>query len=161
MRKVINIVLAAALALPLNAAHTAIPAGTPVIVKLDGTVSSATQKKGDLVAMTVHSDVIVNGKVVIKAGAPAQAVVDDVSRKFFAGIGGYVKLTAQFAKATDGTDIPLKFEKQDSGKSNVLGAILGVVCCICFLLIRGEDVTLQPGTLFNAVTLGPVEVQAP
>lgn len=161
MKLALNGVLIMALALPVNAARVTIPAGTPVVVRLESAVGSGTHHKGDLVSMTVQGDVTINGKTVIKTGSPAQGVVDDVARRFFAGIGGYIKLSAQFAKAVDGTSVPLKFEKQDTGQANILGAIIGIVCCICFLLIRGDDVTLQPGTLYNAVTLGPIEVEAP
>jgi hypothetical protein len=159
MKIALTLVLSLALALPLNAARTTIPAGTPVMVRLDSLVSSATNHKGEVVPMSVASAIVINGKTVIKEGTPVQADIEDVSKKFFAGIGGYVKLAAQSTKAVDGTLVPLKFEKQDSGKANLFGIIVGVVCCCCFLLLRGEDVSIQPGTIYNALTLGPIEIE--
>ena len=49
-------------AIPLRAETVTVPAGTSVIVKLLETVSSATQKKGDSVSLSVVSDVLVGGK---------------------------------------------------------------------------------------------------
>src|SRR5690349_18971315 len=120
MKSALNVVLILALAWPAGAARITIPAGTPVMVRLTGQVSSATNHKGDVVPMTVASPVIVNGKTVIAADAPVQAVIDDVSRKFFAGIGGYIRLSAQSVQAVSGTPVPLKFEKQDKGNANIL-----------------------------------------
>lgn len=143
-----------------NLGRVTVPGGTPVIVKLVNAISSGTQHKGDNVPMEVASDVFVNGKLVIAAGTAVQTTVDDVAKKFFAGIGGYLKLSVQNVKSTGGTLIPIKFEKSSSGESNIWGAILGVVCCCIFLLIPGKDVEIPAGTLYNAVVLGPTDVLA-
>ena len=146
-------------ATPANGARVEIPGGTPVIVKLLSEIGSGTQKKGDRVAMAVASDVYVKNQLVIKAGTPVEAKVDDVSKRFIAGIGGYLKLSVQSVTSTGGTVVPIKFEQSSSGETSLWSVILGVVCCICVLLIPGKDVTIQAGTLYNATTLGPTDAE--
>lgn len=141
-----------------SAERVVIPAGTALTLKLNNTIGSATHKKGDIVEMTVQNDVFFEGKKVISAGTPVQATVEDAAKRFFAGIGGYLKLGVQRVAAVDGTFVAIQFTKESKGETNIWSAILGVACCCVFLLIPGKNVTVEAGTLYNAVTLGPVEV---
>jgi len=142
--------------LPLSAQAVTIPQGTPVIVKLKDTVSSATHKQGDLIALTVVSDVMVEGKKVIAAGTAVKGTVESAAKRFIAGIGGQIEISVNEVKAVDGTVVPLKFSKETHNGSTLVAAIVAVVCCCCAWLIPGKDVTIEQGALFDAVTLSPV-----
>jgi hypothetical protein len=145
---------------PAQAAKTLlIPADTGVIVKLLQPIGSGTHKKGDLVKMEVAQDVYVEGKKVITAGEPVDAVVKDVAKRFIAGIGGYLKLEVDSVKSVTGTVIPLKFTEESQGKTHIWGVICTVVCCCIAIFIPGEDVKIEAGKLYNATTASNVEIQ--
>ena len=52
-----------------------IPQETRLLVRLDSTVSSATAQVGDIVAANLAGDLVVDGKVLAKAGTPVRAIV--------------------------------------------------------------------------------------
>jgi hypothetical protein len=137
----------------------AIPAGTPVIVQLAEEVNSGTHKKGDRVKLSVVSDVVVQGKTVIKAGTAAEGTVESAAKRFFAGIGGQIEISVDNTKAVDGTTVPLQFKKETHGGSSLVSIVLTLVCCCCFVFIPGENVKIDKGTIFNATVLGPTETR--
>lgn len=53
----------------------AIPSGTPLEVRLDATVSSATAQVGDVVAASLADNLTVDGKVLASRGTPVCGVV--------------------------------------------------------------------------------------
>ncbi len=165
LNTIIHLLLVAAILLMTSiegqAENVLIPAGTPVIVKLSDEVSSRTHKKGDRVNLEVVTDVIVQGKTVIKAGTPAEGQVESAAKRFFAGIGGQIEISVQSTKAINGVTIPLEFKKETHGGSSLVSIILTVVCCCIFVLIPGKNVSIEKGTLFNATVLGPTEVNIP
>jgi len=138
-----------------------IPADTGVIIKLMEPLSSGTHKKGDTVKMEVAQDVYVKGKKVIAAGTPVVAVVQDASKRFIAGIGGYLKLNVQSVKTVSGTVVPLKLTEESTGKATLWSIICTVVCCCIFIFIPGDDVSIETGKLYNATTASNIEFQLP
>jgi hypothetical protein len=162
MKRNLGLILAFSLilqmAIPGQAGSVTVPQGTSVIVKLTDTVSSATHKKGDAIALAVVSDVQVGGKNVIATGAPVKGTVESASKRFIAGIGGQIEISVNEVKAVDGTAVPLKFSKETHNGSTLVAAVVAVICCCCAWLIPGKDVSIEKGTLFDAVTLSSVEV---
>ena len=65
----------ALLALTALAGAAAIPAGTPVTVRLTSQISSGTAQAGQAFEGTLARNVVVNGKTVAKAGAPVKGRV--------------------------------------------------------------------------------------
>lgn len=57
------------------ASKVVIPAGTPVTLELVEPLSSETSHKGDAVQLRLAEDLIVNGKKVLPAGAPASGAI--------------------------------------------------------------------------------------
>lgn len=163
MKKHLALILTAQLLLQaapsLQAETVSIPKGTPVIVKLLETVSSGTQKQGDAISLAVVSDVIVDGKKVIAAGTPVKGKVESAAKRFIAGIGGQIEISVNEVKAVDGTLVPLHFSKETHNGSTLVAAIVAVVCCCCAWLIPGKDVSIENGSLFDAVTLSPVDIK--
>ena len=81
MKKIVPCVLAivlCALAPAFAAAQGTIPAGTPIMVTLDQSVSSKDARAGQSVAGTVAQNVVVGGKTVIPKGARATLSVASV-----------------------------------------------------------------------------------
>jgi len=151
MKRHVMIALVASLVLqqvlPLGAQEVTLPQGTPVIVKLMETVSSATAKKGDRVSLSVVSDVQVSGKTVITAGTSVQWTVESAAKRFIAGIGGQIDISVNEVKAIDGAVVPLKFSKESHNGSTLVAAVVAVVCCCCAWLIRGKTSPLIRYTL--------------
>ena len=73
-RKAVGI-LVTVLALAIAACAANIPAGTPVTIRLGSEITSASAQPGQTFEGTVAKDVVVNGKTVAKAGAPAKVKV--------------------------------------------------------------------------------------
>jgi hypothetical protein len=78
-----------------------VPYGTPVRLRVDANLSSRNLTGGDLVPMRVEDNVVVDGYVVIAAGAPAVAEVEESDPAVPGGIEGDLMLTAVWARAID------------------------------------------------------------
>ena len=76
------------------------------------------------------------------------------------GIGGQIEFSIQGTKATDGTAVPLEFTKETHNGSTIISAILTVVCCICFIIIPGKNVTVEKGTVYSAKVPSSIDVKS-
>lgn len=75
----IAVLLALAMTLPaLARAGSSIPAGTPIDVTINQSISSKDAKLGQAVSGTIARDVTADGKVIIPRGSPARLVVSSV-----------------------------------------------------------------------------------
>jgi hypothetical protein len=61
--------------LTLAATAQTIPAGTPITVRVGSEISSGTAKAGDRFEATLSHNLVVNGRTLAKAGAPARGKV--------------------------------------------------------------------------------------
>jgi len=82
-------------------------AGTPITVTLNQTVSSANAQVGNTVEFMVRNDVVVNGKIVIAAGAMAEGWVKNVQRAC-PGSPARLVITVESAQAVDGSRVFLQ-----------------------------------------------------
>lgn len=141
------------------AATIKIPAGTPITIRLNETVSTKNSSTGQLItALTVVNDIKVNGKVAIAAGSMATAEVTKAEKPGFIGIAGELNLVGQTVRAVDGTMVPFSLNKYVEGRSRVvLSVILGLLCLFP-LLIKGGHAEFPTGSTFNGMTLGLAEV---
>lgn len=136
-----------------------LPAGTPVVLKNIKTISSSNITNGSNVTFKVVNDVIVDDKVLIKAGSIVNAQVNYAKRKNFAGIAGEITISDFAAKAVDGTYVPLKATLSSKGEEKMgLSIGLGVVLCVLFLLIQGDDAIVPAGTTKSVYTMMDVKV---
>jgi hypothetical protein len=79
MRKLAIVSVLASLMLGAQATHAqTVPAGTPIVVTLDQSVSSKDARVGDKVAASVARDVVIGGRSVIPQGSPASVHVASV-----------------------------------------------------------------------------------
>ena len=165
-----------------------VPAGTSLSAQLPATITTKTARVGDRIAANLSSDLIVDGKVIAKAGALLQGSVTEVisgSRK----IGGTPTLGLSFDSLTvaDGGDIPISARitqvaaksdtardtakiaggavagavighQVDSDKGKIIGALLGAAAGTAAAKNTGTEVELPAGTVVGLTLNSPVTV---
>ena len=122
-----------AFALTADARSVRVSAGTPVYGELDEKVTSRTKRdgtsRGDLVSAHVWRDVVVDGRIVIPAGAPMMLRVGHVRKSNFAGVKGKLELEAISVELPDGTELPLSggYDKSGHGRKALSITLAAVV----------------------------------
>jgi hypothetical protein len=132
-----------------------VPAGTTVYGVTEEQVTSRIKKDGtsvgDLVRAHAWRDVIVDGEVVVRAGAPMLVRVAAVKSAKLAGIKGKLELEALTVTAADGTELELfgGYDKSGHGRK-ALSITLAAVVAWPLIFIHGKAAILEPGTVFDA-----------
>ncbi len=143
-----------------KAAVVSIPAGTRVRLRLEETVSPETKNAGDQVSLSVIHDVIVDGKVVIAAGAPARGEVTVSSKSGAVGKPAEIGFQVTSATAVDGKSVPLRATRKAEGKSKITEAVVvSILCCVLGLLMKGGKASFEKGLTIEAETSFPVSVE--
>lgn len=136
-----------------------LPAGTPIVLRNMETINSSNITNGSSVMFTVINDVVVDDKVLIKAGSIVNAQVNYAKKKNYAGVAGEITISDFAAKAVDGTYVPLRATLSSKGEEKMgLSIGLGVVICILFLLIQGDDAVIPAGTTKSVYTIMDVQI---
>jgi len=137
-----------------------VPSGTSITIRLDETLSPETKKTGDPVSMSVVNDVLVNGTVVIQAGARVNGEIIASQTKNFAGIPAKIAVAVRSVEAVDGTQImQTSVSKRSEGDSKMVPSIaLTLLCCVLFLLWKGGEASIPAGTQIVASTAQTVTV---
>ena len=153
-----------------------IPAGTSISVQLPAEISTKTAKVGQRLTGNLTNDIVVDGKVVAKAGSPVQGSVTEVISGSKT-IGGKPTLGLTFDSITsNGGDRPMsarvtqvadKSDKAgdtakiaggavaggvvghqiDSDKGKVIGALIGAAAGTAAAKKTGKEVVLPAGTV--------------
>src|SRR5262249_39649401 len=79
-----------------------VPANTIIRVRTTEGVSSDTARVGDVVPMEVLSDVLINGRVIVRQGSPAVGEISRVKEARTMGRRGHVALTLNYVEAITG-----------------------------------------------------------
>ena len=166
-----------------------VAAGTSFSVQLPATITTKNAKVGDRIAGNLNSDLVVDGKVIAKAGALLQGSVTEVisgSNK----IGGTPTLGLNFDNLTlaDGSDTPVSASirevsaKSDTARDtakiaggavigavignqvsskngNVIGALIGAAAGTAAAKKTGTEVELPAGTVLGVTLNSPVTVE--
>lgn len=166
-----------------------VPAGTSLSVQLPATITTKTAKVGDRIAANLSNDLVVDGKVIAKAGALLQGSVTEVvsgSHK----IGGTPSLSLAFDNLVlaDGSDtlvsgrITQVAAKSDTGrdaakiaggaaagailghqvdgsKGKIIGGLLGAAAGAAAAKNTGTEVELPAGTVIGFTLDSPVNVE--
>ena len=157
MRSAITFILSAGLA----AAQIAIPDGTKLRVRLDQTISSATAEQGQAVELSITEAVKVNDQVVIPDGARVTGTVTMAQEKRHMGRAGKLDFSIDRVRSIDGEWIPIRYtvNKAAGGSHAVSTGVLTAGAAVLFwpaapalLLIKGKDVTINKGVVFDAFT---------
>ncbi len=168
MKKILCMSLALLLpATVLPARTVVIPFGTTVFCELDQAVTTRQKEahavqSGDIVRVHVWKDVWVDGQVVIPAGTPVYAKVDAMKKARLAGQKGDLVIEAVSIQPVGGQDIPVDGGYDRSGKGR-MGVTIGLAVAIAwpFVFIKGKNVFLEPGTIFDAMVRASTEVEVP
>jgi len=164
-----------------------IPAGTSLSVQLPAEISTKTAKVGQRLTGNLMSDLVVDGKVVAKAGAPVQGSVTEVISGSKT-IGGKPTLGLTFDSITsNGGDRPIsaritqvadKSDKAgdtakiaggavaggvlgrqvDGDEGKVIGTLIGAAAGTAAAKNTGQEVVLPAGTVVGMTLDSPVTV---
>jgi len=133
-------------------ARLLIPAGTPVNLRLEQTISSSHAQKGDRVEFQVRDDVTLGGFTIIRAGAHASGTIAEVRKKHVLGLPGQLVLDPDTVELANGEHASLRAQMHFRGHWHVARMATEMVATSLvflpaspvFLLTRGSDcVALQ------------------
>jgi hypothetical protein len=134
--------------------------GTPVILRLTEEVSTKTKNVNDLVNLEVVKDVLVDGKVVIKAGTPAEGTVNVCTKPDIIGQEGTIGFVLNSTKSIDGQWVSLRASLTRSGENKeILSAGAAYVCCPVFGLIKGTHAAYPEGSEIKAYTENDLKIK--
>jgi hypothetical protein len=144
-----------------------IPANTVIRVRTIENVSSETARVGDIVPMEVLGDVLVNGFVVARQGAPAVGEISRVKEARSMGRRGHVALTLSYVEALTGEHILVSGNRAEKGNGKaaklaaeivVTTAVTGGLVGALWLFEKGHDTSIPPGTAFSVYTVGDTTI---
>jgi PEGA domain len=145
----------------LVAAQVTVPDGTKIRVRLDQMLSSGTADQGQTVELSVTEPVKIDGQVVIPEGSRVTGTVTEAQEKRHMGRAGKLDFSIDRVRAADGEWIPLRYTvtKKSGGSHAVSTGVLTAGAAVlfwpaapAFLLIKGKDVTLNKGMVFDTFT---------
>jgi hypothetical protein len=137
-----------------------LPGQTLVVIRTTQMIDAEKYKVGSTVVLDVAVDVKVGGQVLITAGTPVMAVMDQAKTEGMIGHGGEIAVTIQSTSAVDGTVVALNGSWRATGESEVGGTVaVGLILCPLALLNSGEPAVIIGGAQMRAFTIGEYEVQ--
>jgi PEGA domain-containing protein len=145
----------------LAAAEVSIPDGTKLRVRLDQSISSATAEQGQAVELSVTEAVKVGDQIVIPDGARVTGTVTEAQEKRHMGRAGKLDFSIDRVRTIDGEWVPLRYSvTKKNGDSHAVrtgvitagAAVLFWPAAPAFLLMKGKDVTLNKGMIFDTFT---------
>lgn len=130
-----------------------IPAGTPVLLAFEETVCPLTAQVGQKILLRTTSPVIVDGKVVIAAGAIANAEVTSAQKKGAVGKPAIIGVMLRTVEAVDGTLVPISGTKVIEGENKqATSLVVTILCCILGLLMQGGEAEIAAGSSLDGRT---------
>ena len=145
-------------------------ADTEVHLRLLAPVASNTHKRGERFAMEVAQPVMVDGAIVIPAGAQGEGEVVHAAKGGFGGRAGELILVSRLLRIGDQT-VKLRSFSAGNGDDRV-NLAMGLSVVLVGLFVNGKDIALPAGTnvfakdatdhsLPATLAPGPVSVEAP
>ena len=133
--------------------------GTPVILRLTEEVSTKTKNTNDMVHLEVTRDVVVDGKVVISGGTPAEGTVNMCEKPDIIGQEGSIGFVLNSTTTVDRQWVSLRANLSRSGQNKeILSAGAAWACCPIFGLIKGTHAIFSAGSEVKAYTENDVKV---
>jgi len=124
---------------------------TPVSMKLTKTLTSSTARVGDIVNFQVSEDVVADGLLVIRKGAPAIGVVNEAEPKRALGRGGKLGILLRSVRMADDEDAVLRSGDDEKGSTSKSGVIIPVM--------HGKDITFPEGMEFVGFVNGDTRLK--
>lgn len=137
-------------------------AGTNINLETVSTIQSDMVIVGQIVDFRVKSDVKVDDKVVIAAGAIAKGQVVRGQKAKALGKEGFVEIQIKSVRAVDGQEVYLSGGNvyQEGDDQQTLAIVLGVFVCILFLFLKGKNATVPSGFQLNSSVASTVTINA-
>jgi hypothetical protein len=140
--------------------------GTPVKLKLMRELSSASEQVGATVDFEVLEPVVLDEKVVIRAGAIALGTVTEAEPKRRMGRTGKLAVRIDTVTLADNQRAPLRavstgVDGSRAGTVATSAAVAGMVffpAAPLFLLMKGKDLTIPNGTFVTAYINGDLKL---
>ncbi len=135
-----------------------VPSGETVPVTFKHPVNSADVKAGDVIAVVVDEDVIINGILSFKAGDTGVAYVEKAKGGGAWGRPGYLNISSAEIKDVNGDkhQCVLSIDKKGHGKSSgIILPIIGLIILwplLFFGFKKGDPVVVNPGQVLYAIT---------
>jgi hypothetical protein len=146
--------------------------GTPCQVQINQDISSENFTTGQVFSCRVVSDVKVEGKTVISAGAAARGQVVIATKARGLGREGSITLSVKSLQAVDGQEVLINSNVLSRAGDNreliawgcAIGGCVGsiliypLVLSPLMLLIKGKNATFPSGTIFDSTIATNVEI---
>ena len=167
--KLITAFGAALLSANICLAQIELPGGTKISCRLEQTLSSATAEEGQSVNLSVTENVRVNNVTVIPQGATVVGTIVQAVPKRRMGRTGKLDFSIDKVRAADGEYIPLRYtmHKKEGGSHGVRTGVITAGVAVAFwpaapfvLLMKGKDVTMNRGVIFDVFTDQPHMISA-
>jgi ribosomal protein L35AE/L33A len=128
-----------------------LPAGTSVYLETLNQLDSKTTFVGQTVDFRVRQDVKIGDKVAIVAGSIAKGQIMRTQKAKGLGKEGVIEIQIKSVLAADGQEVMLSGNNiMNQGEEKQTQAIvLGLLICILFLTIKGEDAQVPAGYQFT------------
>ena len=152
-----------------------LPRNTRISLELRQLLHSQSAREGDIVRFSVVKDVIVDGKVLVRQGAPAEGKLREVRRRSFFGRSGRIAVDVTGVYAVDGQRVLLEEEVQVFEGDGRTGLSLGLICGIAIAaislgqpwfvaaaslgaLVKGKKVTLPIKSVFQGSVARSIDI---
>ncbi|PJG48950.1 hypothetical protein CAF53_12435 [Sphingobium sp. LB126] len=136
-------------AFPAFAQYAILPEGMAIPLQTREDISSKSARTGDEVELAVAKPVTIGGVVVLPAGTSAVGEVTRARDNGLLGRSGKLDIRVDRLKVGQ-LDIPVRGQRNAKGKSGTLGSVgAGIVFLPLAILVRGKDVKLPAGTVFD------------
>jgi hypothetical protein len=127
-------------------------AGTMVPLETTSKILSNRVMVGQMIDFKVRSDVKVGDQVVIASGSIAKGQVVRAKKAKGLGKEGFLEVQVKSVTASDGQEVFLAGGNisQEGDDKQTEAVLLGVLVCILFLTIKGQDAIIPSGYQVNA-----------
>ena len=138
--------------------------GMPIKLQLRNKLDSHTAKAGDKIEFEVVNDVVVNGAIVLRRGAPATGMITASQSSKTLGRAGRLTFTIDEIGLKNGEKVPVRAYNRTSGENRAgemvyLMLNTPMVAAPFFLLMHGTNTVFPRGTQIAAFVNGDIHIR--
>lgn len=160
MRVILTLIAVVFFSANAHAAKVELNSGTAIVVMLTETVSTETHKTGQDVPAIVVSNINVDGKLVVEAGAAAIVNIAHAQASGAIGKAGQLTIQVTGVYAVDGTLVPVTGSKTVAGEDETTSTVVvGVVLCPLALLNEGDKADVAANSQIRVISIGSVSIE--
>ena len=145
-----------------EAREAKLAANSPVLLTMNGAITSASHRLGEQFSLTVAQDVSVDGAVVIPRGTRAVGQITRRTGKGSFGKSGKMEFTFRYIDL-DGRQIPIEGSHRQEGEGKTAATIGAVAAAgvIGGLIVKGKSAKVEAGREFTVHTVDAIPVVLP